>query len=544
MVSIGRTGRATPFAVLEPVFVGGSTVGLATLHNEDEVARKDVRLGDTVIVRKAGDVIPEVVGPVLTKRKKGASRWKFPDDCPCELHQPLVRLEGEANHRCVSADCPVQREQKIIYFASRGAMDIEGLGEERVHQLVEAGLIQDAGDLYSVTHDQLIALERMGEISARNLLTASRRRSSSRWRGCSSPSASATSGRPPRVRSRARSATWTGSPTRPRRSSRRSTASGRSSWRASAAWFTVPTNRALIEKLRAAGVNLDRPGAGGGADRGADAHRPHRSCSPAGSRASPATKQRPRSPPGAARSPAASRRRRASSIVGENPGSKLARAEELGVTILDEDAFQRAPRRRPAATSPSPRPAEAGEEDGQEANEEGRPRSRQEDHSQEDHEEVRGGLMVDASAVGTTDEPFPMTVERGKIREFARATMSENPEYLDDPSPPIEPTFLTSVALLVAAGPVGVLEGEDGPEAGAPRRAGVRLPRSAAARRAGAHGPDPRRRDLREGRQARRHDDVRRHRHRVPRRDRARCVAEARSTAIETGKPATTKEGA
>ena len=136
MVSIGRTGRATPFAVLEPVFVGGSTVGLATLHNEDEVARKDVRVGDTVIVRKAGDVIPEVVGPVLAKRKKGARRWKFPANCPCELHQPLVRLEGEANHRCVSADCPVQREQKIIYFASRGAMDIEGLGEERVHQLV------------------------------------------------------------------------------------------------------------------------------------------------------------------------------------------------------------------------------------------------------------------------------------------------------------------------------------------------------------------------------------------------------------------------
>ena len=90
MVSIGRTGRATPFAVLEPVFVGGSTVGLATLHNEDEVARKDVRVGDTVIVRKAGDVIPEVVGPVLAKRKKGARRWKFPASCPCEL-RPAAR---------------------------------------------------------------------------------------------------------------------------------------------------------------------------------------------------------------------------------------------------------------------------------------------------------------------------------------------------------------------------------------------------------------------------------------------------------------------
>src|SRR3954468_14736234 len=107
MVSIGRTGRATPFAVLEPVFVGGATVGLATLHNEDDVARKDVRKGDTVIVRRAGDVIPEVVGPILAKRKKGARRWKFPTQCP-ECGEPLVRLEGEANHHCINVDCPMQ----------------------------------------------------------------------------------------------------------------------------------------------------------------------------------------------------------------------------------------------------------------------------------------------------------------------------------------------------------------------------------------------------------------------------------------------------
>ena len=97
-------------------------------------------------MRKAGDVIPEVVGPVLAKRKKGARKWKFPATCPWGLAQPLVRLEGEADHRCVSADCPMQREQKIIYFAGRGGMDIEGLGEERVRQLVAAGLVEDAGD--------------------------------------------------------------------------------------------------------------------------------------------------------------------------------------------------------------------------------------------------------------------------------------------------------------------------------------------------------------------------------------------------------------
>ena len=171
MVSIGRTGRATPFAQLEPVFVGGSTVGLATLHNQDEVARKDVRVGDTVIVRKAGDVIPEVVGPVLAKRRKGARKWKFPTECPvCE--QPLVRLDGEADTRCVNVDCPAQRVQRIVFFAGRSAMDIEGLGEERVQQFVEAGLLADSADVYSLTVDRLVPLERIGERSAQQLVAA------------------------------------------------------------------------------------------------------------------------------------------------------------------------------------------------------------------------------------------------------------------------------------------------------------------------------------------------------------------------------------
>jgi DNA ligase (NAD+) len=170
-VSIGRTGRATPFAELEPVFVGGSTVGLATLHNQDEVARKDVRVGDTVIVRKAGDVIPEVVGPVLAKRKKGARKWKFPTRCPvCD--QPLVRPEGEADTRCVNVDCPAQRVQRIVFFAGRSAMDIEGLGEERVTQFVAEGLLHDAADVYDLTVERLVGLERIGERSAQLLVDA------------------------------------------------------------------------------------------------------------------------------------------------------------------------------------------------------------------------------------------------------------------------------------------------------------------------------------------------------------------------------------
>ncbi len=174
MVSIGRTGRATPFARLEPVFVGGSTVGVATLHNEDQVAIKDVRPGDLVIVRKAGDVIPEVVGPVkegpgVPARRK--PKWKFPTACP-SCGQPLVRLPGESDTYCTNIDCPAQRVQRIAHYASRAAMDIEGLGEERVLQLVGAGLVDDPADLYELAVEQLVRLERFGTVSAGNLVAA------------------------------------------------------------------------------------------------------------------------------------------------------------------------------------------------------------------------------------------------------------------------------------------------------------------------------------------------------------------------------------
>lgn len=169
-VSVGRTGRATPFAVLEPVFVGGSTVGMATLHNREQVQVKDVRPGDTVIVRKAGDVIPEVVGPAATNsRPKNSSPWTFPDDCPA-CGTPLTQPEGEADTRCFAPDCPATRDGKIAYFASRGAMDIEGLGEQMVEKLTAAELVRDSADLYSLTVEQLVELERVGETSARNLV--------------------------------------------------------------------------------------------------------------------------------------------------------------------------------------------------------------------------------------------------------------------------------------------------------------------------------------------------------------------------------------
>ena len=171
MVSIGRTGKATPFAMLEPVRVSGSTVQLATLHNEDQVRVKDVRPGDTVVVRKAGDVIPEVVAPVLSRRPAGLPEWSFPTSCPV-CHEPLVRLEGESDTFCTNVDCPGQRIQRLSHFASRGAMDIEGLGEQRVRQLVEAGLLDDPGDIYAITYQGLIGLEGFADISVRNLLAA------------------------------------------------------------------------------------------------------------------------------------------------------------------------------------------------------------------------------------------------------------------------------------------------------------------------------------------------------------------------------------
>lgn len=171
-VSVGRTGRTTPFAVLQPVFVGGSTVGMATLHNRDQVAAKDVRPGDTVVVRKAGDVIPEVVGPVLSKRPKDSQPWQFPTHCPCPLKSTLVKLDDVADTRCVEPGCPFQRDQRIIYFASRGGMDIEGLGERTVFALSDAGLVTDVGDLYSLTVEQLLTLEGFAELSAQNLVAS------------------------------------------------------------------------------------------------------------------------------------------------------------------------------------------------------------------------------------------------------------------------------------------------------------------------------------------------------------------------------------
>ncbi|MBI3773559.1 MAG: NAD-dependent DNA ligase LigA [Gammaproteobacteria bacterium] len=171
-VQVGRTGAITPVARLEPVFVGGVTVSNATLHNEDEVRRKDVRIGDTVIVRRAGDVIPEVASVVLSRRPSNARIFQMPDKCPI-CGSEVIKPEGEAIARCTGGlFCSAQRKEAIRHFASRRAMDIEGLGEKLIDQLVEKNLIEDIADLYSLTVDQVAGLERMAEKSAMNLIDA------------------------------------------------------------------------------------------------------------------------------------------------------------------------------------------------------------------------------------------------------------------------------------------------------------------------------------------------------------------------------------
>lgn len=166
-ISIGSKGKATPFADLEAVFVGGSTVRVATLHNEDQVKEKDLYIGDTVIVRKAGDIIPEVVGSVKDDRKKGAKPWVFPTKCPCPLETKLLRKEGEAMHRCPSLECPYQQVGRIEHFASRAAMNIEGLGESWVQAFLENGLIKDVADIYTLDFEKLGEFKSSGGINGR-----------------------------------------------------------------------------------------------------------------------------------------------------------------------------------------------------------------------------------------------------------------------------------------------------------------------------------------------------------------------------------------
>jgi len=169
VVQVGRTGTLTPVALLEPVKLSGSTVSRATLHNAEDIERKDVRIGDTVVIEKAGEIIPQVIAPVLDKRSGREKKFVMPKRCPA-CNSKVVQYPGEVAIRCDNLSCPAQQKEHLSHFASRQAMDIEGLGESMVDQLIDSGLIKDYADIYSLSFDDIIKLERMAEKSAQNLV--------------------------------------------------------------------------------------------------------------------------------------------------------------------------------------------------------------------------------------------------------------------------------------------------------------------------------------------------------------------------------------
>jgi DNA ligase (NAD+) len=168
-INVGRTGSLNPYAVLEPVRVGGVTISSAAMHNEEDIHRKDIRIGDWVVVQRAGEVIPEIVEPVISRRTGKEKVFHMPDRCPV-CGSEVIKPEGEAMHRCTNAACPSQALERIKHFVSRGAMDIDGVGEKLCGALFEAGLIKDSADLYYLTKDQLLGLERMADKSASKVL--------------------------------------------------------------------------------------------------------------------------------------------------------------------------------------------------------------------------------------------------------------------------------------------------------------------------------------------------------------------------------------
>jgi DNA ligase (NAD+) len=335
MVSIGRTGRATPFAVLEPVFVGGSTVEKSTLHNEDQVKAKDVRPGDVVIVRKAGDVIPEVVGPVLAERPDGLAEWVFPAKCPV-CGTPLVRPEGEANHSCPNRLCPAQVEGSIEHFASRGAMDIEGFGEKSVATFVREGLLDDLTGIYTLDYDRLRQLDGFGDISVANLqaaVDASKHRPLPNLLVGLNIAHLGYAGAELLAQSfghldRLVDASVDELVAVP--------GVGAVIAQSVHDWFEDPDHRALVDRLRAAGVNFEGPPPPEVAQTLAGATVVVTGTLEGYSRegAEEAIKAR------GGKSPGSVSKKTTAVVVGEGPGAaKLTKATELGVPVLDEAAF-------------------------------------------------------------------------------------------------------------------------------------------------------------------------------------------------------------
>ena len=335
-VSIGPGGQATPFARLEPVFVGGSTVAVATLHNADQVVRKDVRPGDVVVVRKAGDVIPEVVGPVLSERPDGLATWLFPTECP-ECGEALVRPEGEAATFCVNHACPRQVRGRIEHFASRGAMDIEGFGEQRVDLFVTEGLLVDVADVYSLDLNRVSGFEGFGEVSVRNLgeaIDRSRQRPLGRLLfGLRIPHVGTT------VADQVASAFGHLDRLEAATVHDLEAVEGLGPVIAASVhgWLRDGGNRDVLARLRSAGLNLEAGGA-----QQAEQVLAGMSIVVTGMLAGMGRDEaRAAIAALGGRSPGSVSAKTTAVVAGDGAGSKLARAEELGIPVLDEAAFGR-----------------------------------------------------------------------------------------------------------------------------------------------------------------------------------------------------------
>ena len=332
-VQVGRTGAVTPVAHLRPVLVAGSTVRRATLHNEDEVERKDVRIGDTVLLHKAGDVIPEIVRPVLEKRPRDAQPWVMPDHCPA-CDSTLVREPDEVVRRCINPLCPAQRRERLRHFASRAGMNIEGLGEAVIDQLVDAGFVADAADLFGVTVEQLLTLDGFAERSAEKLHGAiAARRSVPLTRLIN-----ALGIRHVGEHTAAVLAQHFGTAEALAAASAEELAEvegvGPVVAQHVADWFAAGEGRELVSRLHAAGVTSERVAAvAGGPWRG-------QSWVITGtldSMTRPEAEERLRA---LGANPASGVSKRTHALVaGASPGTKLAKAQDLGVRVLDEEQF-------------------------------------------------------------------------------------------------------------------------------------------------------------------------------------------------------------
>jgi DNA ligase (NAD+) len=338
-VHTGRTGKVTPFAVLEPVFVGGVTITYATLHNQDEVRRKDVRKGDTVIVRRAGDVIPEIVGPVVSKRKKGARTWKMPATCP-SCGTPLVRPEGEADFRCPNKrGCPSQGIEWLFHFAGRGAMDIEHLGYMTVMRLLEAGLIEDPADIYALDADKLGQLPGFKDKAITNVLDqveASKDRPL--WRLLVGLNIRHVGSHVAQVLARA-FGSIDGIAAASEDEIDAVPEIGPEIAATVRGWFDEDENLALIEKLRVAGVRMADE-----RDEEADGPKPFDGLSivlTGGLESLSREDATARAETAGARVTSSVSKKTSFVVAGENPGTKLTKAEELGVEVVDEAEFLR-----------------------------------------------------------------------------------------------------------------------------------------------------------------------------------------------------------